>query len=187
MCCGTKRLVDIQCPGDCPYLASAREHPAAVVRRQQARDVARLVPAIQHLTERQYQLFFLFHSAIARHQPHGLTRITDADAADAAAAAAATLETAARGVIYEHVPQGGPAQSLAAALQAALTEIRGQGGSVFDREAAIALRAIEEGARKVGAPEEGDAAYLELVSRLLQVSRTPDPPREAPAPSLIVP
>ena len=41
ICCGTKRLVEIQCPSNCAYLASAREHPAAVVRRQQERDVAR--------------------------------------------------------------------------------------------------------------------------------------------------
>ena len=35
MCCGTKRLAEIRCPSDCTYLVSAREHPAAVVRRQQ--------------------------------------------------------------------------------------------------------------------------------------------------------
>src|SRR4029079_6022625 len=27
VCCGTKRLVEIQCPSDCAYLATAREHP----------------------------------------------------------------------------------------------------------------------------------------------------------------
>ena len=28
VCCGTKRLIEIQCPDDCVYLTSAREHPA---------------------------------------------------------------------------------------------------------------------------------------------------------------
>ena len=67
VCCATKRLVEINCPSDCPHLTAAREHPAAVVKRQQERDVAVLMPTIRELTERQYQLFFLFQTAIARH------------------------------------------------------------------------------------------------------------------------
>src|SRR3989338_95475 len=107
VCCGTKRLIEIRCPSTCTYLTAAREHPPAVVRRQQERDVARLLPAIRQLTERQYELFFLFHAAIERYTPgvfiaDGSTRLVDADVADAAAALASTLETAARGVIYEH-------------------------------------------------------------------------------------
>lgn len=188
VCCGTKRLVEIQCPSDCGYLAAAREHPAAVVRRQQEHDVARLVPTIQHLTERQYQLFFLFHTMIARHTPEGFTRLIDSDVADAAAAFASTLETAARGVIYEHAPQSRPAQSLATAMKALLAQIREQGAKVYDREAAIVLRAIEQGARSVRKPTEGETAYLELMARLLQVTASADAARpEAPASSLILP
>jgi hypothetical protein len=37
------------------------------VKRQQERDVAILLPTIRELTERQYQLFFLFQTTIARH------------------------------------------------------------------------------------------------------------------------
>ena len=189
VCCATKRRVEIQCPADCSYLASAREHPAAVVRRQQQRDVGRLLPTIRRLTERQYQLFFLFHTAIARHKPEGFARIVDSDAADAAAAVASTLETAARGVIYEHAPASTPAQSIAAAMKGLLAQIREQGATVSDTEAAVALRAIEEGARNVRAPEEGEAAYLELVGRLLQVSAAEEQtqPKPAPASSLILP
>ena len=117
MCCATKRLVEIKCPSDCPYLASAREHPAAVVRRQQERDGAALLPTIRHLTERQYQLFFLFQTQVSRHKPEGFARLVDDDVAEAALACAATLETAARGVIYEHAPQSLPAQTLATELR----------------------------------------------------------------------
>jgi hypothetical protein len=116
VCCGSKRLVEISCPSDCVYLTSSRDHPAAVVKRQQERDVAMLLPTIRHLTERQYQLFFLFQSTIARHTPEGLTRLLDADVAEAAGAVAATLETASRGVIYEHSAQTLPGQKLAADL-----------------------------------------------------------------------
>src|SRR3954465_10781805 len=75
VCCGTKRLVEINCPDSCVHLATARANPAAVVRRQQDLDAAMLMPTIQKLTERQYQLFFLFHSVIARHRPEGFARI----------------------------------------------------------------------------------------------------------------
>ena len=188
-CCGTKRLVEIQCPADCTYLASSREHPAAVVRRQQEHDVARLLPTIRHLTERQYQLFFLFHSSIAQHRPEGFARLVDADVADAASSFAATLETTARGVIYDHVPASVPAQAVMDALKALLAQIREQGGTVYDREAAIALRAIEQGGRSIRDSEEGDRAYLDLMGRLLQSTGTgaPAAPAASPAGSLILP
>ena len=189
VCCGTKRVVEIKCPADCGYLASAREHPAAVVRRRQEHDVEQLLPTIRHLTERQYQLFFLFHTAIARFAPHGFTRLVDADVADAAAALASTFETAARGVIYEHTPQGPPAQSLATALRTVLAQVREQGAKVFDREAAIVLRAIEQGARGTGTPAAGSTptSYIDLVARLLDVTGSAEPAPSAPAGPLILP
>src|SRR5919106_1107522 len=123
VCCGTKRMSEITCTPDCAYLTSAREQPAAIVRRQQERDVALLLPTIQHLTERQYQLFFLFQTVIARHKPEGFARVVDEDVAEAAAAMAATLETAARGVIYEHGTQSPVAQRLATEMKALLGEL----------------------------------------------------------------
>jgi hypothetical protein len=186
ICCGTKRLVEIQCPSTCRYLTTAREHPAAVVRRQQEHDVARLIPTIRHLTERQYELFFVFQSLITRHRPEGLARLVDADVAEAAAAVAGTLETAARGVIYEHAPQTLPAQSLAKALSGLLEQIRTQGAQVYDGEAAITLRAIEQGARTIRGATEGETAYLELVARLLQVNPAEAARTDVPASSSLI-
>lgn len=148
--------------------------------------MARLLPTIQHLTERQYQLFFLFHTAIARHRPEGLTRLVDADIADATAALASTLETAARGVIYEHSAASPPAQALAAALKAVLAQIREQGARVFDAEAAIVLRAIEEGARTLRKLDESDTVYLELTARLLRGAAAAEPARPEPAASSLI-
>ena len=78
---------------------------------------------------------------------------------------AATLETAARGVIYEHTPQCPPAQALANELKTMLDEMREQGAKVYDREAAIALRAIEQGARETHGPDRrARRAYLDLMA-----------------------
>jgi hypothetical protein len=172
-------LTEIACPPTCGYLASAREHPPAVIRRQQERDVAALLPTIHHLTERQHQLFFLLHTVIARHRPEGFARLVDDDVAEAAAAFAATLETASRGVIYEHGAQSLVAQRLLGEMKALLAQLREQGARVFDSEAAIVLRAIEQGARETRqATADGDSAYITLMSRLLQ-QRGPGPEGEA--------
>jgi hypothetical protein len=187
VCCGTKRLTEIQCPDDCPYLASAREHPAAVVKRQQEHDVAILLPTLQGLTERQYQLFFLFQSLIARHTPEGFARLVDDDVAEAAAVVASTIETAARGVIYEHAAQSRLAQRLANEMKTMLAEMRQQGATVYDREAAIVLRAIEKGARETRTMEPGDTSYLTLMARLLQRNRTSAAQPPAEPRSLIIP
>jgi hypothetical protein len=188
-------MTEIQCPADCRYLSSAREHPAAVVQRQRERDVSLVLPTIRHLTERQYQLFFLLHSVIAQYTPQKLTRLIDGDIAEAAGALAATLETAGRGVIYERAPQGPPAQALVVELKAALARLREQGATVYDGETAIVLRAIERGATEIRPPEGGDAAYAELMLRLLQTtvgSPSPSEPGPGPGPgpeggALIVP
>src|SRR4026207_666456 len=132
ICCGTKRLTEIQCPDDCVYLTSAREHPAAVVKRQQEHDFAILLPTLQGLTERQHQLFFLFQSVIARHTPEGFSRLLDDDVAEAAGAGAATLGTGARGVIYEHAAPSRPGQRLASEMKAMLADMEKQGVRVYD-------------------------------------------------------
>jgi hypothetical protein len=188
ICCGTKRLVEIQCPDTCPHLATAREHPAAVVKKQQERDIAVLLPTISHLTERQHQLFFLIHSVIARHKPEALSRLLDEDVAQAAAAVAATLETAGRGVLYEHTPASLPAQRLAKEITSMLAEVRAHGTKIYDGEVAIALRAIERGARDGQKQTAGDTAYISLVGRLLHVRRQSSTEEAVkPASSLILP
>ena len=192
VCCGTKRLIEINCPAECPHLATSREHPAAVVRRQQEEDVAALLPSMAGLTERQHQLFFLFQSVIARSRPDGLARLTDEDVAEAAAACAATIETEAKGVLYEHTPATLPAQKLAGELRALLADVRQHGATVYDREAAIALRAIERGARGLARQDE-PSAYLTLMGRLLQVNKAEEsadaggaPATRTPRPSSII-
>jgi hypothetical protein len=183
--------VEINCPADCVHLTATREHPAAIVRRQQERDVAVLLPNIRHLTERQHQLFFLFQTAITRHQPDGFARLNDDDVAEAAATVAATLETASRGVIYEHSAQSPVAQRLGKELQATLEQMRQQGATVYDREAAIALRAIEQGARDARTADSTPTAYLELMARLLQVNRLAqgagEPDAAKPVSSIVLP
>jgi len=100
---------------------------------------------------------------------------------------AATLETAAKGVIYEHQAQSTVAQKLAGELRGIVEEIRKGGAVVYDHEAAITLRAIEQGARTVAATGGAPDTYLSLIRRLLQVNRAASDAQPAtPTPGPII-
>jgi hypothetical protein len=187
VCCGTKRLVQISCPSDCTWLASAREHPPAVVVRQQQRDVGLLVRVMRGFTERQSRLFFLIAAFLARYQPPELYAATDDDIAEATVSMAATFETASRGLIYDHRPASVLAERLTSALKPVLSEAGKGGGSAFERDAATVLRRIEESVRDVRALEPTNRqAFLELLRRITTEDRPAD---ESPAQGsrLIVP
>src|SRR5438067_12053559 len=144
VCCGTKRLTQIACPSDCPWLASAREHPAAAVVRQQQRDTAMLMQAMRDFDQRQSQLFLLINTFLLRYQPSELQPLVDDDVVEAMSALASTYETAARGLIYEHRPASLPAERLVTALKPILGQAAEGGGSAFERDLAVVLRRAEE-------------------------------------------
>jgi hypothetical protein len=153
------------------------------VKRQQEADLLVLMTALGRVSEPQLQLFFLLQSTILRFKPDTFTAVSDADVADAAGAIAASLETAGRGVVYEHQTTTPIAGALRRELKAVLDKIGQSGGSRFEREAAEVLRGIERGARHdTLGPGAGPRDYLSLVARVLQER----PPR-TDAPTLIVP
>ena len=185
VCCGTKRLVQIDCPRDCSWLASARAHPPAVAVRQQQRDIGLLVQCMRDFSQRQSQLFLLLSTFLSRYQTPELQPIIDDDVTEAAAALAGTFETAARGVIYEHRPASLPAERLVSALKPLLAEAGKGSGSAFERDAAVVLRRLEDAVREIRAPTpENRRAFLELLGRAI----SDPPPAEPPEPlRLIVP
>jgi hypothetical protein len=189
VCCGTKRLGEIRCPPDCAYLATAREHPPAVLVRQQQHDLELAVRLIRDFNERQSQIFFLVTAFIVKYQPPELYSLTDLDVAEAAAALAATFETATRGVIYEHHAASGAGVRLAAALKTVLAEAGQHGGTPFQRDAAVVLRRLEEAARQGDTDSRDNArAVLDLLGRVVRKTVESPAPEEEVSPSrLIVP
>jgi hypothetical protein len=168
VCCGTKRLVQIQCPSDCAWLVSAREHPPAVAVRQQQRDIGLLVQFMRDFSQRQSQLFLLINTFLVQYEPGDLLSLIDADVAEATAALAATFETAARGVIYEHRPASLPAERLTSALKSVLAEAGHGGGSAFERDVAVVLRRVAEAVSDVRALDQDNRrAFLDLLGRVI--------------------
>src|SRR5215467_4752318 len=84
VCCGTKRLVEIQCPSDCSYLASAREHPPVAAVRQQQRELEVIRTLVRDLNERQAQLFYVTAMALLRYEPPQFQSLIDSDVVEAA-------------------------------------------------------------------------------------------------------
>jgi hypothetical protein len=155
------------------YLTSARSHPPAVVQRRQERDLSFVLPLMTDLTETQYRLLLLFQSAVVSHAPASLAALRDADVAEAAAAAAATLETARKGIIYEHQAASVPAQRLTAELGRIAADLAARAGAHqarLERDAATALRRVEQGARTAATVLAGDEppVYLNLLTRMLK-------------------
>jgi len=190
VCCGTKRLVEINCTPDCGYLSSAKSHPPAVVQRQTEMDRAMMLPLLEGLSERQARLFLMLAAVTSRHRPETLQNLVDDDIAQAAGSLAATLETAGRGIVYEHRPTSLAASRLMTELKALVDEVVKNAGSALERDAAIALRRIEHAARmlsahatKTGEPAGPAPSELQqLFARVLTPPAVSEQPAPAPAP-----
>jgi hypothetical protein len=187
VCCGTKRLVEIHCPSDCAWLASAREHPPAVAVRQQQRDLGLIMKFMRDFSRRQSQLFLLVTTFLVRYEPPELQRPIDEDVVDALGALASTFETASRGLIYEHRPASLAAGHLISALKPVLAEAGQGGGTPFERDAVVVLRRVADAVADARAVEAGNArAFLDLLARVIhgtegeegpEATPSPDPPR----------
>ncbi|MDA1094312.1 MAG: hypothetical protein O3A25_13730 [Acidobacteria bacterium] len=196
VCCGTKRLTEIQCPSDCGYLASAKTHPPAARQRQQERDAQFVLPLIAGLTQRQYQLFFLVQGTLFQLAQTGEPPVNDEVIRDTAQALAATYETASKGIIYEHRPTSLHAERLSRELKPLLEGWEGQRPVASEHDLVEVLRRIERAAGKAGsALDGGDRAYLDLVGRLLEPApgsgraeaEAPGGEKAGPGPSVIIP
>jgi len=177
VCCGTKRLVQIQCPGDCAYLATAREHPAAIVVRQHQRDVGFVMQSVRDFSERQSQLFLLIATFLVKYESPELHPLIDDDVSEAMRALASTYETSVRGVIYDHRPASLPAQRVVSALKPLLADAGKSGGTAFERDVAVVMRRIEQAVADVHAfDRQNRRAFLDLLSRVIPSTDTTEPP-----------
>jgi len=172
----------VRCPPNCQYLAAARQHPAAVVRREQERDLAALLPALERLTPGQGEMLWLVLTRLAAVRPDdGFVRTNDEDVAEAAGSLAATFETATRGILYEHRPVSPSADGLARAIREALDGLPEARRPGFEADAAAALRAVEQGARDARTHLPGrETAYLALAGRVTRRA-VDEPPGGGPA------
>jgi hypothetical protein len=160
-CCGTKRLKEIACLPTCTYLGNAQAHPPAVVQRQRERDMPMLVQMIEKLTAQQGEALSVLQARIRMHRAAAIPALRDSDVEDAMKALASTLETAARGILYEHQAVSVPAMRLQQDLRAVLAELGERERALGPGVMAPVLRRIEtmvqRARRHFAAPPAGQA------------------------------
>lgn len=172
ICCATKRLKEIACTADCRYLAAAQAHPAAVVQRQRERDLPLLVRMLEGFGDPQARLLGILQQQVHGYRATALPPLRDVDLSDAAAALASTLETAARGIVFEHHPPSLPAQRLMQLLQATVEELARHDHALRPAAAAAVLRRLEravlDAPRVLGVLGEGaaDTRFLDFLERV---------------------
>ena len=186
VCCATKRQVEIACPADCVYLTSARSHPPAVVQRRQERDVAFILPLVSDSPRRNtgcccsssppwsrtplpHRLPFAMTTLPTRRpprqrhsRPHGKASFTSTRRHRAGAAATSALAK----VVADLGAQAGSHQAR------------------LERDGAVVLRRIEQGARTAATALARDEppAYLNLLIRMLKDPAAPAEAGAGPSP-----
>jgi hypothetical protein len=141
VCCGTKRLTEINCPPDCEYLTGAHAPHWEGRESDRRLDLERIGPQIDELSHHEASVFFYLLAGIGRLSVQ-FRDSDDAQWSEAVAAVRKTLETRSSGVIYEHVAEGFRSQELARELKR-LMQPEGGEAVADDRLLLPALRALE--------------------------------------------
>lgn len=166
VCCGTKRLKEINCPSDCAYLQSAAAHPAAAVQRELKADVRIVAEEVRDMSPEQTAGLLLLQQLLGQlyAQAPGLD---DNDVAEACRFLSDGYQNASRGIIYEPIPVGGAARSLCATVRKRLEAWQEHGLTLSDAAAAQVLDRLGAAARQTRNHRPGDdRAFLEMALRV---------------------
>jgi hypothetical protein len=165
-CCGAKRRIEIDCPDDCTWLGG---HAGTWDGREteRTRDLRRLAPWLERLSDPQARLFFLSLVGLtalrARRRELG-----DALLLEAVEALRKTVETREKGILYEHPADDLRAQGLVHELSG-MFEAKDEEGARHapeDADLVAALRALEGALRDVTRESAGPTAFLDTAARL---------------------
>jgi len=182
-CCGQKRRIEIDCPEDCVWLGA---HAGAWEGREteRTRDLRRLAPHLEGLSDPQARLVFL--SLVGVTALRGRRRALDDELLlEATAALRKTVETREKGILYEHPAEDLRAQGLVPELRG-LFEAKDEQGIAHapaDKDLLAVLRALEGVLGDVAREGAGPAAFLDTAARM--AARMGAAPR-APGRPLIV-
>jgi hypothetical protein len=165
-CCGTKRRVEIDCPDDCTWLGG---HAGTWEGREteRTRDLRRLAPSLERLSDAQARLFFLSLVGLTGLRA-GRRDLGDALLLEAVAALRKTVETREKGILYEHPADDLRAQGLVHEL-GRLFEAKDEEGALHapaDADLLAVLRALEGALLEVAREGAGPTAFLDTAARL---------------------
>jgi|SRR5690606_20653422 len=165
-CCGEKRLVEIRCPADCPYLADG-------VNYQSVKTYIGILDWIEvpaqkrqfyETTMRYHEILVVLELEIVNYS-QGLRTLTDHIILEAVETLLRTYQTEEKGILYEHVSANPLAQALVHDLQEAIQR-QEDDGTGWSRSGIIAaLEAIKTQIHYHRAKSGGERPYLEFLLR----------------------
>lgn len=141
-CCGTKRVIEIDCPQDCAYLSSGGEYQELKRLDDQlrnSRDVDRNQRYLEAL-ESWYEEIQTIEYEIAAYATE-VSSLSDSDVLEAMKLLKKDYETETRGIIYEHRSSNPLAESLAKKLGQMIEEWRQAGEEDYDLDLDPPMRA----------------------------------------------
>lgn len=181
-CCGAKRRIEIDCPSDCAYLTGEHAPGWGGRETERRRDLRRVAPYLQELSEGQARLFFLSLlglSGVRARRPE----TSDERLAQAVSALRKTVETRERGILYEHQAEDLRAQGLVSDLRSLFEskDREGQPVAPDDRDLLPVLTAIERSLAAARQEDAGPHTFLDTAARLAaQFASVPESPNPRP-------
>ncbi|MBN2369752.1 MAG: hypothetical protein JXO72_04635 [Vicinamibacteria bacterium] len=164
-CCGSKRIVEINCPDDCVYIKGGRAAAWEGRVTEKRRDERRVAVIYTDLSDAQCRL--------ANKTLVGLlairSRLPDIDdrlLASAVGIWRKTIETRERGILYEHQADDMRVQVLVSAIKEVFEEEMKR-LTHSDRDMLAVLRAVERSLTRTSMEETDPRAFLESISRLV--------------------
>ncbi len=166
-CCGSKRRVQVDCPEDCLYLTGAHAPGWDGRETERKRDIKRVAPQLQRLTESQSQLFLVALVGLSGMR----SRRQDLDdrlLGHALSAFRSTVETRERGILYEHRPDDMRAEGVVQELRAIFESKDETGAPVTppDRDLAAVVEALDVSVASTLKEAAGSTTFLETAERL---------------------
>ena len=163
-CCGSLRIVEIDCPADCHWLGGGASAAWEGRETEKRRDARRLAPHLARLPEGAHGLLFVTLTSLG-----GLRQgdLDDYALLEAFAALRKTAETLQSGVLYEQRSEDPRAQVVIDTLrplhQAALEQEKARPADVV-----ALLRALESSAREAIAEGKSATTLVETLRRIHQ-------------------
>jgi hypothetical protein len=166
-CCGSKRRVSIACPDDCVYLSGGHAPAWDGRETERRRDARRFAQHLQALDAGQWELFFLALNGLNALRAQR-RELDDRLVFSALGALRRTLETRAKGLLYDHAPDDARAVALVRELSGLFRSRGGDGQPVepHDKDVLAVLGALHGAADETLREQAGPTAWLDSIARL---------------------
>ena len=179
VCCGTKREVEIDCPGSCVHLKAGRSYESE--RKQLDAEVLARAKAFNQSFLNEYGPFLELLGRAVAEERLSSPWLVDADAMEVYKALNATMKTLSGGIYYETLPEGTAGQSLFRKLRTFLDALMSPGPEAQHRPLRVSeiLGLLDFLLLAVSVNSSGRPRSRQYLDWLTRASGVSEPPPES--------